>query len=107
MASELLALVNSPLFGICAKVSNPSHAVTMLGVDRTRALATSVAMRFMAQSIPDKNMVRRFWRHSLATAVLARRLASTFQVDKNLAHTAAMLHDLGRLGLLAAHRGAY
>jgi HD-like signal output (HDOD) protein len=30
-----------------------------------------------------------------------------FQVEANLAHTAAMLHDVGRLGLLAAHRGDY
>lgn len=107
MASELLALVNSPLFETCGTVSSPGHAVTMLSVDRTRALATSRAMRFMAQSIPDKNIVHRVWRHSLATAVLARRLAHAFQVDENLALTATILHDLGRLGLLAAHRSAY
>jgi putative nucleotidyltransferase with HDIG domain len=107
VACEILALVNSPLFGVCGTVSTAGHAVTMLGVDRTRALATSLAVRFMTQNIPDRNMVRRVWRHSLATAVLAQRLAPVFQVDENMAHTAAMLHDLGRLGLLAAHRGAY
>lgn len=107
MASELLALVNSPLYGISGTVSSPGHAVTMLGVDRTRALVTSLAVRSMAQSIPNRNMVRRVWRHSLASAVIARRLAPTFQVDGNLAHTAAVLHDLGRLGLLAAHPPEY
>jgi HD-like signal output (HDOD) protein len=107
MASEVLTLVNSALFAVSGVVTSPGHAVTMLGVDRTRALTTSLAVRFMAQSIPDKNMVRRVWRHSLATAVVARRVAGMFQVDENLAHTAAILHDLGRLGLMAAHRGAY
>ena len=107
VACEILTLVNSPLFGVCDAVSNAGHAVTMLGVDRTRALVTSLAVRFMTQNIPDRNMVRRVWRHSLATAVLAQRLAPIFQVDENMAHTGAMLHDLGRLGLLAAHRDAY
>ena len=107
MASELLALVNSPLYGVSGTVSSPGHAVSMLGVDSTQAMATSLAVRIMAQSIPNKNMVRRVWRHSLASAVIARRLASTFQVDGNLAHTAAVLHDLGRLGLLAAHPSEY
>ena len=107
VATEILALVNSPLYGVCGAVSSAGHAVMMLGVDHTRALVTSQAVRFMTQSIPDKNMVRRVWRHSLATAVLARRLAPGFQVDEDLAHTAAMLHDLGRLGLMAAHREGY
>jgi putative nucleotidyltransferase with HDIG domain len=107
MASEVLALVNSPLFAVSGPVTSPGHAVTMLGVDRTRALTTSLAVRFMAQRIPDKNMFRRVWRHSLATAVVARRVAGAFQVDENLVHTAATLHDLGRLGLMAAYKGAY
>jgi putative nucleotidyltransferase with HDIG domain len=107
IGSELLKLVNSPLFGVRGAVSTPGHAVTMLGVDRTRAMVTSLVVRFMAESISDKNMIQRVWQHSLATAVLARQLARVFQVEENLAHTAAMLHDLGRLGLLAAYRGAY
>jgi len=107
IGAELLALVNSPLFGVLGSVSTPGHAVTMLGLDRTRAMVTSLIVRFMAQSIPHRNMVRRIWRHSVATAVLARRLAPALQVEENLAHTAAMLHDLGRLGLLAAYPGDY
>jgi len=45
MASELLAVVNSPLFAVQQTVSNPSHAITLLGVERTQSLAATLAMR--------------------------------------------------------------
>jgi putative nucleotidyltransferase with HDIG domain len=107
MASELLAIVNSPLFPICQPVSRPSHAITLLGTERTKSLAATLAMRSLMAGAPRIPIVRRFWMHSVATATIARRLAPSFQLEPELAHVCGLLHDLGRHGLLAAYPEQY
>lgn len=107
LASEILAVVNSPLFGFQRPVSSPAHAIALLGVDRTKSLAATLAMRSLMQGGPRTPIVRRFWVHSMATATLASHIAPAFQVEPELAHVAAMMHDLGRNGLLAAHQEEY
>lgn len=105
--AELLALVNSPLFGVQGTVSDAGHAVSLVGIARTRALVTTLAMRAMMGNAPRTPVVRRFWIHSIATTAIARELAGLYGVERDVAHTAALMHDLGRMGLLAAHTDSY
>ena len=107
LTSELLAVVNSPLFAFRNPVTSASHAISLLGVESTRSLATTLAMRSMAQGAPRTPVVRRFWVHSMATATVAQQFARHFPVDPHVVHVGALLHDLGRLGLLAAHPTDY
>ena len=107
LASELLAVVNSPLFAFQGKVTSPGHAVTLLGVERTKSLATTLAMRSMVQGAPRTPVVRRFWTHSMATATIAREFAVVYGTDPDLAHVAGLMHELGRMGLLAAYPQEY
>ena len=76
--SEILRLTNSALFGVSRKVTSLHQALTLLGPKRTRSL---VLGRYLVQSV-GRNPIPGldsgyFWRRSLATAVLASRLAST------------------------------
>jgi putative nucleotidyltransferase with HDIG domain len=107
MVSELLAVVNSPLFAFQKNVVSPAHAVTLLGVQRTRSLAATLAMRSLMQGGPRTPVIRRFWIHSIATATMARHFASAFGANPDLSYLAALMHDLGRNGLLAAHPEPY
>ena len=107
MASEFLAVVNSPLFAFQGKVTSPGHAVSLLGVERTKSLAATLAMRSMIQGAPSTPLLRRFWMHSIATATLAREFAVAYGTDPDLAHVAGLVHDLGRMGLLAAYPEGY
>jgi putative nucleotidyltransferase with HDIG domain len=107
LTSEVLAAVNSPLFGIQSKVTVPAHAVSLLGIARAKALVASLAMRAMMANAPKTPVMRRFWMHSSASAAIAVELAPCFGVAGDLAHTGAILHDLGRVGLLAAHTERY
>jgi putative nucleotidyltransferase with HDIG domain len=45
----------------------------------------------------------RFWRHALASALAAQALARRRAPDQDVAFTAALLHDIGRLVLVAYH----
>jgi len=107
MVSEMLALVNSPLFAFRQSVSRPSHAIVLLGAGRTKSLAATLAMRSLTAGGPRTPIVRRFWVHSIATATLARHFATAFQMDPELSHVCALMHDLGRNGLLAAYPERY
>jgi putative nucleotidyltransferase with HDIG domain len=107
IASELLAVANSPLFGFSGAITSPGHAITLLGIERTKSLATTLAMRSMMRGAPQTPVVRRFWTHSMATAAIAQEFAAAFGVPGGLAHVAGITHDLGRLGLLAAHPTEY
>jgi len=107
LTGELLVLVNSPIFGLTSMVTNPAHAAKLLGLDVVLALATTVAMRTLLRVAPRTGSVRRLWKHSMATSVIAADLAPVYGVSKDLAQTSGILHDLGRIGLLSAHSDTY
>ena len=107
LASQLLALANSPLFGVQAAIGDLQHAITVLGTDRTKALATMLAMRSLLSNAPKTPILRRIWRHGLATAVIAEVLGPSYGVSKDLAHVGGILHDVGRVALLAAYPEEY
>jgi putative nucleotidyltransferase with HDIG domain len=107
IASELLGVANSPLFGFRGGITSPTHAIALLGIERTKSLATALAMRSMMNGAPRTAVVRRLWIHSMATAAIAQEFAAAFGVPHDLAHIAAIMHDLGRMGLLAAHPTKY
>jgi putative nucleotidyltransferase with HDIG domain len=107
LVGQLLALVNSPLFGVRGTVASAAHGVSLLGIERTRSLVATLAMRALMVGAPRTPVVRRFWMHSTACAAIARELAPCFGIQKDQAHIAAMMHDLGRMGLLAGHTEEY
>lgn len=107
LASELLALANSPLFGLQKAIGDLQHAITVLGTERTKALVTMLAVRSMLQNAPKTPVLRRLWRHGLATAAIAKRLAAAYGLSKDVALAAGIVHDLGRFALLAAYPQDY
>lgn len=100
-AAEVLFLANSPLFGFPSRLQALPHAIAILGGDRIKALVTTVAMRaFVGKGNP---LIRQCWRHSTACAVIAERISASFQVPGDQAYAVALLHDVGRLGLLKSY----
>ena len=43
--------------------------------------------------------MRRLWHHNLACSIIAQRLAAGGAIDKDLAYTCGILHDIGRIAL--------
>lgn len=100
-AAEILLLANSSLFGFTSRMSVLRHAIAILGLDRIKALAVTVSMRaFLGHGGP---LVRHCWRHSAACAVIAEELSPIFDFSGDQAYTAALMHDVGRLGLLKSY----
>ena len=98
LAADLLLVANSALFGNRARIGSIRHALTHLGLDRVRALATTIALSFFVRNQPRTAFVHHIWEHSIATAVISETLGNLYGV-RDL-YTAGLVHDLGRLGLL-------
>lgn len=107
LISQLLAIANSPLFGTENYITKPDQAIMLLGVQRTKALAATVAMRSLAAGSPSRSLVRRIWRHSVATATIGEAIAPCFNLPPETASVAGILHDLGRFAMLAAYKKPY
>jgi len=77
------------------------HAVAVLGLERIKALAITVAMRaFLGNGGP---LIPQCWRHSMASAVVAEEISPIFDFSGDRAYTMGLMHDVGRLGLLKSY----
>jgi putative nucleotidyltransferase with HDIG domain len=107
LAVDLLTIANSPLYGFNGRVNNIRHAITLLGLETVRSLAFTVAMNSLTRGSSAKEGIRAVCSHGVATAVVGESLAPAFGVSASLVYTAGLLHDIGRLGLLAAEPERY
>lgn len=102
-SAEILTLANSSLYARRNHIDTVHRAVVALGMERTRALAVTVAMRGMVRGIKTKGAGLDCWRHSRATAVSAQWLAPFYRIHPEQAYTVGLMHDIGRLGMLSAY----
>jgi putative nucleotidyltransferase with HDIG domain len=106
-SAEVLALANSPLLGCRESVRGILQALAMLGVDRVKALVMTVALRNFLRSSLHLPVLRRCWRHSLACAMVCQEIGLACWLDKDQFYTAGLLHDVGRLALMATYPQEY
>ncbi|MCX6620472.1 MAG: HDOD domain-containing protein [Acidobacteria bacterium] len=106
-AAEIIGAANSALFSYHGKVTTVPQAVVRVGFVFMKSLAMTVAMRSYIGKALRLPVLRRVWVHSVATAVLAEELAAAVSFENDCTYTAALLHDIGRLGLLAAYGERY
>ena len=106
MASTILAVANSPAYHRSGgRKANLDQALMAIGTDmiKTLVISESVFQMFNDFSRPGTFDLRGFWKHSLTAAVIARDIAIKMKhghVEE--AYLAGLLHDVGRLGLMAA-----
>jgi putative nucleotidyltransferase with HDIG domain len=106
-SAEVLRITNSPLFGLRRRIDNILQALTMLGAERLKSLVLTVGLRNYLSKTLHYSALRRCWRHSLACACACEELAAAARMGKDSVYTAGLLHDIGRLGMLASYPGEY
>jgi putative nucleotidyltransferase with HDIG domain len=100
MSSKVLHIVNSAFYGFRSKISTISQAVMILGFNTVKNAIVSVsildvfALKTKFQGFDVKN----FWSHSIAVAVISKRLAQESRIaPPDDAFVAGLLHDMGKL----------
>ncbi len=100
LTAKTLRLANSSFYGMQSKVTTIQQAISVLGFHSIRTLVTACSI---AGGIPPGPGMHfdfpGFWRHSVATAVAAKALATRLGQSAETAFTAGLLHDLGTLVL--------
>ena len=107
MTAKILQLANSAVFGLQEPVTQPANAVLYLGMETTQSLILLAhTYSYFDQFKGLSFMIEELWQHSMATGQLARRISRVEMGVKSAsmpeeASTAGMLHDLGKLALVA------
>lgn len=107
LAARILKVANSSLYSFSRRIETLQHAVALLGfrtVSNT-VLAASLRDVFKYFGLAEKLL----WEHSTLAGAAASRLAMhcDLGVDRELAFTAGLLHDLGKIAFNNASREEY
>ena len=107
ISAELRRGANTAFVGARGEVDSVIQAAAILGLKRISSLAATIALRGYVGTLWQTAAVRRCWHHNLATALIAETMARKVALDSDVAYTAGLLHDVGRLALVVKFRGEY
>ena len=104
MTSKILTVANSSAFHRNARTVGLEQSLVSLGTDMIKTLVISESVFQTFNSFPHSGStdLRGFWKGSLTTAVIARDIARKMEYPHvEEAYLAGLLHNVGRLALLA------
>lgn len=103
LASKVLKMVNSAMYGFPGRITAVSYAVMLLGLNVVKGLLLGIA----AFDIMEQTM-RGLWTHSVGCAVAARCIAEKNGVkDPEEFSIAGLLHDIGKAILVLEYQKEY
>ena len=95
--AKVLKIANSPFYGFPKKISTIDFAIIVLGYDALKEIVISISLVSSLQKKSDTYFdAKSFWDHSIASGVLARRLARDlgYRVSGEV-FVGGLLHDMG------------
>ena len=104
MTSKILSVANSSAYHRNNRSVGLEQSLVSLGTDMIKTLVISESVFQTFNSFPHSNStdLRGFWKGSLTTAVIARDIAKQMEYGHvEEAYLAGLLHNVGRLALLA------
>ena len=104
MTGKLLAVANSSAYHRGSRTANLEQSLVSLGTDMIKTLVISDSVFQTFNNFPHSGStdLRAFWKNSLAAAVIARDVARRIDYPHlEEAYLAGLLHNVGRLALLA------
>ena len=102
ISTRLLKVANSAYYGLMRQVTTVRQAINVLGMRQVKSLALGITVLETMQRIARHPTLdyRDLWMHSIGSSIAATMVCEvTGGVDREIAFTAAMLHDMGKLPL--------
>ena len=110
LTGKVLSVANSSAYHRGSRPAGLEAALATLGTNmiRTLVINESVMQVFNHLTHANGTDLRAFWKHSLTVATLAREIATrSGYTSPDEAYLAGLLHDVGRLALLATATKEY
>lgn len=105
LASAVLRVANSALYGGMNEITDLSYGMVRIGLQQVRNLVLALVLRSrMADPQVYGPVGAELMDHALAVAFGARVVADTAGIDGDQSFLAGLLHDFGRLALIKALR---
>ena len=101
LAAKVLRLANSARYSPLRSISSLRDAGATLGMTNLRKLTILSTIAGNGQQITGIDQ-QRFWRHTIATASIARQLATLCMVDADTTYLAGLMLRTGQLLMLQA-----
>jgi putative nucleotidyltransferase with HDIG domain len=101
LSAKIIALCNSTFIGLKNRIDSIDRALVILGEKRLLQLVVSASLeQYFSESNGYSLCKGGLFHHSLGTATIAEELAKyTRKVPSDLAYTAGLLHDIGKVVL--------
>ena len=101
LATKVLKLANSSYYGLSCQVDTVERAVTILGINTIKNVATSLSLAsIFHQTDPTLFDSNGLWHHSLGCAVVAKNLLSVKnQKLAEMGFLCGIMHDMGKIAL--------
>lgn len=109
LASSVLRLSNSPVFGQHGKVGSVSRAIDLIGQKALRNLVLATSVTQVFSDIPEEFVdMTSFWDNSITSGVVAQLLARLAHLrDTESLFLTGLLHGVGRLVFYARRPDEY
>lgn len=101
LVARILSIANSPYMGRTARAVHPRAACVSLGLTALRSAVLTVGLSRHLKGDSEGSLVAsEMWAHAYATASAARCLADLTGAHPDMAYTAGLLHDIGKIVLI-------
>ncbi len=100
LSTRVLDVANSAFYGLQSQVSTVTRAVAILGLNEIRNIVVSLGVKGLSRGnpLPKEFDLKKYWKHQIYVAVMARKLADGIEgLNPDNMFTAGLLHDLGKL----------
>lgn len=102
ISTRLLKVANSAYYGLMRQVATVHQAIMILGMRQVKSLALGITVFETMKRIGGRQALdfRDLWLHSIGAGMAATILCEmSGGLDRDIAFTAAMLHDMGKVPL--------
>ncbi|RPJ58404.1 MAG: HDOD domain-containing protein [Dehalococcoidia bacterium] len=100
MSVNVLKVANSAFYRLPYNVSTVEHAVRILGIKEITMICIACGAYRVLKTPRNVQAFdsNEFWKHSVATGVIARRLCVALEVrDQTVIYLSGLLHDIGKI----------
>ena len=99
LSATLLKIINSAYYNLPEKVESLHYAAMALGTQQVSSLALGITVVNYFKGISNQTInMKAFWRHSVASGIAAKALASQIKgVNSERVFVSSLLHDIGWL----------